>query len=87
MSEMTIKPRARPAAEEDATGEDAAPVRASAKPAGKGGKVIKLGAKERLNSYVTPEQKRKLRLLAIEQGCSLSEIVGVLIDKSPKPEV
>lgn len=87
MSEMTIKPRTRPAAEENAAAEDSSAGRANAKPAGKGGKVIKLGAKERLNSYVTPEQKRKLRLLAIEQGCSLSEIVGVLIDKSPKPEV
>lgn len=50
-------------------------------------KVIKLGAKERLNSYVTPEQKRKLRLLAIERNCSISEIVGILTDESPEPKL
>ncbi|MNR64773.1 hypothetical protein D3C85_1875300 [compost metagenome] len=77
---MTIKTRARPAADESAAAVDAAP--GGKKP----GKVIKLGAKERLNSYVTPDQKKKLRLLAIAKGCSISDVVGVLIDETPKPE-
>lgn len=84
MSEMTIKTRPRPV-DEAMTDMDAAAGRTGTKPPAP--KVIKLGAKERLNSYVTPEQKRKLRLLAIAKGCSLSEVVGVLIDETPKPEV
>lgn len=78
--ELRIKQRTRAADEITA---DAAAVRQKAKAAPA---VIKLGAKERLNSYVTPEQKKKLRLLAIEKGCSISEVVGVLIDESPNPE-
>ena len=84
MTEMTIKPRQSRAVEKIMADVDLAAGRPSDKPKPT---AIKLGAKERLNSYVTPEQKRKLRLLAIEQGCSLSEVVGVLIDKQPKPEV
>jgi hypothetical protein len=80
MVEMKIKTRERAATESvadaDAVGGQ------SAKPANK---VIKLGAKERLNSYVTPEQKRKLRLLAISRNCSISEIVGVLTDEAEAP--
>ncbi|WP_219097563.1 hypothetical protein [Pseudomonas sp. UMAB-40] len=83
MSELKIKQRQRPV-DEILADVDAAAGRASVKtPVNK---VIKLGAKERLNSYVTPEQKKKLRLLAIEKGCSISEVVGVLIDETPKPE-
>lgn len=83
MSELTIKPRAARSVEGVAT--DAPAGRAAAKsPAAK---VIKLGAKERLNSYVTPEQKRKLRLLAIERNCSISEIVGILTDEAKAPEL
>lgn len=80
--ELRIKQRSR-AADEITADADAAAVRPKAKAAPA---VIKLGAKERLNSYVTPEQKKKLRLLAIEKGCSISEVVGVLIDESPNPE-
>lgn len=82
MSDLTIKPRTPRTPAEAKPAADLAAGRPSDK-----GKVIKLGEKERLNSYVTPEQKRKLRLLAIEKGCSLSEVVGVLIDATPKPEV
>ena len=79
MAEMRIKTRDR-AATESVAEADAV----SAKPANT---VIKLGAKERLNSYVTPEQKRKLRLLAIERNCSISEIVGILTDEAKAPTV
>lgn len=79
MSELTIKPRA-PRSPADAVSLEAG--RPSEKP-----KVTKLGVKERLNSYVSPEQKRKLRLLAIERGCSLSEVVGILIDEAKTPTV
>lgn len=77
--ELKIKQRARPVGEimadvAAASGKPPAPT------------VIKLGAKERLNSYVTPEQKQKLRLLAIKKKCSISEVVGLLIDETPKPE-
>jgi hypothetical protein len=82
MSELKIKQRARPV-EDILADVEAAAGRAPAKPAPK---VIKLGAKERLNSYVTPDQKKKLRLLAIAKGCSISDVVGVLIDETPKPE-
>lgn len=80
--ELRIKHRTRPV-EEVMASVDAAAGRTGAKSAPA---VIKLGAKERLNSYVTPEQKKKLRLLAIAKGCSISDVVGVLIDESPKPE-
>lgn len=82
MNEMTIKPRVRPPAEDGAPEAPVAASKPSTKPAKK---VIKLGAKERLNSYVTPEQKRKLRLLAIARNCSISEIVGVLTDEAADP--
>lgn len=83
MSELKIKTRARPV-EDILADVEAAAGRVPAKPAPK---VIKLGAKERLNSYVTPEQKRKLRLLAIERNCSISEIVGILTDEAKAPTV
>lgn len=79
--ELKIKQRTRPV-DEILAGVDAAAGRPSAKPAPA---VIKLGAKERLNSYVTPEQKRKLRLLAIARNCSISEIVGILTDEAEAP--
>lgn len=80
--ELRIKQRTRPVDEILADVEAAAGrPKAKAAPA-----VIKLGAKERLNSYVTPDQKKKLRLLAIAKGCSISEVVGVLIDESPQPQ-
>ena len=84
MSELKIKPRAvRPVEDVAAVGDAPAGRSATKSPAPK---VIKLGAKERLNSYVTPEQKRKLRLLAIERNCSISEIVGILTDEAKAPE-
>jgi hypothetical protein len=83
MTEMTIKPRQPRAVDKVMADVALAAGRPSDKPKPT---AIKLGAKERLNSYVTPEQKKKLRLLAIEKGCSISEVVGVLIDETPKPE-
>lgn len=85
MSELKIKQRARPVEDILADVEAAAGRAPTKQPAPT--KVIKLGAKERLNSYVTPDQKKKLRLLAIAKGCSISEVVGVLIDETPKPEL
>ena len=82
MTEMTIK-KPRPRKTEEPKPEV---VLEAGRPSKKPQKVITLGAKERLNSYVTPEQKKKLRLLAVEKGCSISEVVGVLIDETPKPE-
>jgi hypothetical protein len=84
MTEMTIKkPRQSRAVEKTTAEVDLVAGRPSDKPKPT---VIKLGEKERLNSYVTPEQKLKLRLLAVAKGCSISEVVGVLIDETPKPE-
>jgi len=79
MSELSIKPR-QSRTQEEKPAVELAPGRPSKTP-----KVIKLGAKERLNPYVTPEQKRKLRLLAVDRNCSMSEIIGVLIDEAETP--
>ena len=79
--ELKIKQRTRPA-EETSASVDAAAGRTNAKSAPA---VIKLGAKERLNSYLTPEQKRKVRLLAIQRDSDISEVVGWLIDQAETP--
>lgn len=79
--ELKIKQRTRPA-EEASASVDATAGRTNAKSAPA---VIKLGAKERLNSYLTPEQKRKVRLLAIQRDSDISEVVGWLIDQAETP--
>lgn len=82
--ELKIKPRGARSVEDIVADVDAVAGRGAPKaPASKNIKL--LGAKERLNSYVTAEQKRKLRLLAIARGCSISEIVGILTDEAEAP--
>lgn len=81
MNDLTIKPRP-PRATPDANSSDTlAAGRPSQRP-----KVIKLGAKERLNSYITAEQDQKLRLIAVKRRCTVSEVIGQLIDDAPAPE-
>lgn len=83
MSEVRLKQRATRSADEVLADVEVAAGRTPTKAAAP--KVIKLGAKERLNSYLTPEQKRKVRLLAIQRDSDISEVVGWLIDQAETP--
>lgn len=78
---MTIKPRPPRATPDEKPAETLAAGRPSQKP-----KVIKLGAKARLNSYITEDQDQKLRLMAVKNRCTVSEVIGKLIDDAPAPE-
>ena len=88
MSGLTLK--SRPEKEPNAPRADAEvpndlaekPGRAKAKPKAKATEVKDLGAKARLGSYVTPAQKRLLRILAANRDTDMSEIVGLLIDEA-----
>lgn len=57
-----------------------------AKPAANPKGVQDLGAKSRLGSYVTPSQKRLLRILAANRDMDMSEVVGRLIDEAAEKE-
>lgn len=88
MSGMTIKPRpekdAKPEPAPRAAAEvldDLAVKTGKAKPKPKT-EVKALGAKDRLGSYVTPLQKRRLKILAAYRGTDMSKIVGILIDEA-----
>lgn len=81
MSDLTIKPRAARAPSDVKPADTIEAGRPSQRP-----KVIKLGAKERLNSYITAEQDQKLRLIAVKKRCTVSEVIGQLIDDAPTPE-
>lgn len=45
--------------------------------------VKELGAKERIQTYISAAQKKKLRFLAADRGRTMSEIIGALIDEAP----
>lgn len=84
MTDAAAHPLKRPAAALTAS-RPTEQLKEATKPAKKGKKGKSEGPKERLCLYLDHDIAKKVRLMGVDQGVSMSDIVSKLVEKAPEP--